>query len=80
MRNKYRKNNDAVAVTASTGIAACNIGGITLHSFGGVGLAQETAAALAEKVKKNQKASSRWKRTRALVIDESETRNFLIDS
>lgn len=28
--------SEKVAVTASTGLAACNIGGITLHSFSGM--------------------------------------------
>ena len=37
LRDKYPKG---VAVTASTGLAACNIGGITLHSFAGFGLGQ----------------------------------------
>jgi ATP-dependent DNA helicase PIF1 len=35
MRRKYAKREGAVAVTASTGLAACNIGGMTLHSFAG---------------------------------------------
>lgn len=35
LRFKYKKEGDAVAVTASTGIAACNIGGVTLHNFAG---------------------------------------------
>ena len=29
---------EQVQVTASTGIAACNIGGVTLHRFAGIGL------------------------------------------
>lgn len=70
LRQKNVKSPDAVAVTASTGIAACNIGGVTLHSFGGVGIAQGTAVDLANKIKKNQKAASRWGRTRVLIIDE----------
>ncbi|PVG03340.1 hypothetical protein CPB86DRAFT_443478 [Serendipita vermifera] len=72
MRKKYFKSSDAVAVTASTGIAACNIGGITLHSFGGVGLGTESAPELAAKVRKNPKANTRWVRTKALIIDESK--------
>ncbi|CAK9787080.1 unnamed protein product [Cutaneotrichosporon oleaginosum] len=67
---KYAKSPDAVAVTASTGIAACNIGGTTLHSFGGVGLATEEPATLAQKLKRNKKAAARWVRTKALIIDE----------
>lgn len=59
-----------MAVTASTGIAACNIGGVTLHSFGGCGLALEAATELAGKIKKNKKAAARWLRTKVLIIDE----------
>lgn len=72
LRRKYFKSPDAVAVTASTGIAACNIGGVTLHSFGGVGLAFEEADKLVGKIKMNKKAASRWTRTKVLIIDEGE--------
>ncbi|KAG5963932.1 hypothetical protein E4U57_005800, partial [Claviceps arundinis] len=33
LKRKHRGEPDRVAVTASTGLAACNIGGVTLHSF-----------------------------------------------
>lgn len=59
-----------MAVTASTGLAACNIGGQTLHSFAGIGLGKESAQDLVRKIKKNQKAKVRWLRTKVLVIDE----------
>ncbi|KAG6026210.1 hypothetical protein E4U40_002251 [Claviceps sp. LM458 group G5] len=35
LKRKHRGEPDRVAVTASTGLAACNIGGVTLHSFSG---------------------------------------------
>jgi ATP-dependent DNA helicase PIF1 len=50
LRNKYRKEPDRVAVTASTGLAACNIGGVTLHSFAGIGLGKEPVLELVKKV------------------------------
>lgn len=77
LRNKYAKNPDAVAVTASTGIAACNIGGVTLHSFGGVGLATDTPEILLRKLKLNKKASGRWTKTKVLIIDEGMHRTIL---
>ena len=73
LRKKHVNNHDAVAVTASTGIAACNIGGVTLHSFGGVGLAIEEPNVLVGKLRKNKKAVARWLRTKALIIDESRS-------
>ncbi len=57
-------------VTASTGIAAVNIDGSTLHSFAGIGLGQEDVGILLRKV--NMTAKERWRKARVLVIDESE--------
>ena len=59
-----------MAVTASTGLAACNVGGVTLHSFSGIGLGKEDAKELIKRVKKNSKARTRWMRTKVLIIDE----------
>lgn len=50
LRDKYRKEPDRVAVTASTGLAACNIEGVTLHSFAGIGLGKEPVPELVKKV------------------------------
>ncbi len=71
LRKKYARSPDAVAVTASTGIAACNLGGVTLHSFTGIGLGEGTAEHLAGKIKRNRKSAGRWMRTQVLIIDES---------
>lgn len=70
LRRKFQSKSDAVAVTASTGIAACNIGGITLHSFGGVGLAKESPERLLTYIRRNRGAVTRWMRTQVLIIDE----------
>lgn len=70
LRRKFRNEPDRVAVTASTGLAACNIGGVTIHSFAGIGLGKENAEFLIKRIKKNPKAKSRWQRTSFLIIDE----------
>ncbi len=70
LRKMYAREPDRVAVTASTGLAACNIGGVTLHSFGGIGLGKEPAPELVKKISRNQKAKNRWTRTKVLIIDE----------
>jgi ATP-dependent DNA helicase PIF1 len=72
LREKHKKAQDAVAVTASTGIAACNIGGQTLHSFSGIGLGEGTPESLATKIRRNKNATSRWLRCKVLIIDEGE--------
>jgi ATP-dependent DNA helicase PIF1 len=70
LRNKYAKEQDRVAVTASTGLAAVNIDGVTLHSFAGIGLGKEPATELLKKIRRSPKARQRWIRTRVLIIDE----------
>ena len=70
LRDKYRREPDRVAVTASTGLAACNVGGVTLHSFAGIGLGKEPVPELVKKIKRNQKAKNRWMRTKVLIVDE----------
>ena len=70
LRDKYRREPDRIAVTASTGLAACNIGGVTLHSFAGIGLGKEPVPELVKKIKKSSKAKQRWLRTKVLIVDE----------
>lgn len=70
LRRNYSREPDRVAVTASTGLAACNVGGVTLHSFAGIGLGKEDVPELVRKIKRNQKAKHRWMRTKVLVVDE----------
>ena len=70
LRDKFKREIDRVAVTASTGLAACNVGGVTLHSFAGIGLGKEPVPELVKKIKRNAKAKQRWMRTKVLIIDE----------
>ena len=70
LRTQYKAEVDRVAVTASTGLAACNVGGVTLHSFAGIGLGKEAVPELVKKIKRNSKAKMRWLRTKVLIIDE----------
>lgn len=70
LRKKYSRESDRIAITASTGLAACNVGGVTLHSFAGIGLGKEDVDELVKKIKRNQKAKHRWMRTKVLVVDE----------
>ena len=70
MKLRHSKHPDAVAVVAPTGIAACNIGGVTIHSFSGIGLGDGSATQLATKIKKQRKAEGRWRSTKVLIVDE----------
>lgn len=70
LRKKWAKDPERLSVTASTGLAACNIGGQTLHSFAGIGLGKEDVPTLVKKIRRNAKAKNRWLRTKVLIIDE----------
>lgn len=61
---------DAIAITASTGIAGLNIGGSTIHSFAGIGLGKEPADQLAGKILQSRRLRQRWQSLKVLVIDE----------
>jgi hypothetical protein len=60
----------AVAVTAMTGVASANIGGVTLYSWAGIGRGEGDADALTTAVLRSQSATSNWLRAKVLVIDE----------
>ena len=66
------KGSNSVYITASTGIAACNIGGITLHSFAGIGIGDEAANVLIKRVRANNANKERWKSCEVLLIDGME--------
>ncbi|TFJ84312.1 hypothetical protein NSK_004303 [Nannochloropsis salina CCMP1776] len=57
-------------VTASTGIAAVNVGGTTLHSFAGIGLGDDPLEVLKERAGKNRTAAANWAAVEVLIVDE----------
>ena len=59
-----------IAITATTGIAACNVGGITINSFAGVGTAEGSVSEMAARVMGNEYSKKRWRDHDILVIDE----------
>lgn len=59
-----------VGVTASTGLAACNINGQTVHKFLSIGLGLGSPQDLALKIKRNGPARKRWMSLKVLIIDE----------
>lgn len=77
---------ESTFVTASTGIAACNIGGITLHMFAGIPANWLTSEAVSssgntssgklktkeivERLTKNEAKVRRWRQCKCLIIDE----------
>jgi ATP-dependent DNA helicase PIF1 len=60
----------AIVLTASTGVAACIIGGQTIHSWSGVGLGTEPIETICARVSRNSAAKKRWCSAKLLVIDE----------
>ena len=59
-----------VAVTASTGIAATHIGGMTIHSWSGFGIKGELTPYDLEQIASRERLVKRMKKAHVLVIDE----------
>ena len=59
-----------VAITASTGIAATHLNGMTLHSWSGIGIKNSFAPEDFLKLSKKDAFTARLRATRVLIIDE----------
>ena len=68
---RYLKDRGiGVGVTASTGIAATHLGGLTIHSWAGIGIAREASDIEIQMMARNRRVAKRMARTNVLVIDE----------
>lgn len=60
----------AVAVTASTGIAATHIGGVTIHSWSGMGIRDALTDDTIDDIISREYLIKRFAKTQVLIIDE----------
>jgi ATP-dependent DNA helicase PIF1 len=58
--------------TATTGVASLHIGGRTIHSWSGIGLAEGSFKEIIAAVCTDVSTSKRWAEAELLIIDESE--------
>jgi hypothetical protein len=65
-----RQQRWRVAVTASTGIAATHIEGMTIHGWSGLGTREKLTTKVAKQLLRNEGLRRRYQETDALVIDE----------
>lgn len=68
---RYLREHDIdFAVTASTGIAATHIHGMTIHSWSGIGIARDFDEEAIRHIAENRYAAKRVKKAKVLIIDE----------
>ena len=68
---QYLKEHDiSVAITASTGIAATHIGGVTIHSWSGIGARQKITDYEVDDLESKKYLWKRYEQTKVLIIDE----------
>lgn len=72
--NKYidylKSEGIGVAITASTGIAATHMNGITIHAWSGMGIREELRESDFKKIGRSARVRRRLKNAKVLIIDE----------
>ena len=75
-----RKHDVDVGITASTGIAATHMGGMTIHAWSGIGIKDKLSASDVDDIVEKSYLRGRLKNTNVLVIDEvSMLHHFRLD-
>eukprot|EP01119_Soliformovum_irregulare_P020259 TRINITY_DN6533_c1_g4_i2.p1 TRINITY_DN6533_c1_g4~~TRINITY_DN6533_c1_g4_i2.p1 ORF type:complete len:516 (+),score=184.07 TRINITY_DN6533_c1_g4_i2:162-1709(+) len=67
---RLKDEGKTVFVTASTGVAASNIGGMTLHSWSGIGLGELSPQRLYHRARNQYPQCEWWNSAEVLIIDE----------
>lgn len=68
---KYLREHDIEpAITASTGIAATHISGMTIHSWSGIGIKETLTEYDLDKIAASEYINRRVRKTKVLIIDE----------
>lgn len=65
-----RKNGIPVSLTASTGIAAAHLGGMTIHAWSGLGAKDRASSTEIAAIARNKRTADRISQAKILVIDE----------
>lgn len=65
-----RSHSIEPSITASTGIAATHVGGMTLHAWSGIGIADRMTPELLDTITNKEHVVKRLQKTKVLIIDE----------
>lgn len=75
-----KQNSIDIGVTASTGIAATHMGGVTIHSWTGMGIKSHMSEADLDSLEEKQYLWKRFEKVKVLIIDEiSMLHHFRLD-
>lgn len=65
-----REHGIEPSITASTGIAATHIHGLTIHSWSGIGIAERLSPELLDRIQSKEHTVKRIQKAKVLIIDE----------